>query len=109
MLLGLMGVRAQRTGLLFDDVDGDAVRGVSCGGWRLRLLLEERLERAERLRRPSTILAAEALGVRRIEMHEELDGLEPLLDGKFVRGPSRTHPHGHVPSATLSRTLSNVM
>ena len=105
-LLGLIGVRAQRTGLLFDDVDGDSVRGVSCKECRPRLLLEERLERAERLRRPSTMRAEVALGVNRIDMPEELEGLEPLLDEKLMRGPLRTHPHGQAPSGTLSRTLS---
>ena len=107
--LGLIGVRAQCTGLLLDDDDGEVARGVSCKGWRLRLLLDERLERADRLRLPSTIRAGVALGVKRTSVADESDGLEPLLVGKFKLGPSFFHPHGQVPSGTLSSTLSYVM
>ena len=108
MLLELGGARAHFIGLLFVDADGEELRGVSVICWRPRLLLEERLDLADRLRRPSITRAGETLGVSRTMMSDSVGGLDPLLDGKCRFGPSVFKPHGQAASAMWSATLSNV-
>ena len=108
MLLELGGARAHFIGLLFVDADGEELRGVNFLCWRPRLLLEERFDRADRLRRPSITRAGETLGVSRTMMSDSVGGLDPLLDGKCRFGPSVFKPHGQAASAMWSATLSKV-
>ena len=108
LLLELGGALAHFTGLLLDDVDGEEVRGVSVICCRPRLLLEERLDLADRLRRPSITRAGETLGVSRTRTSDSDGGLDPLLDEKCSLGPTVFKPHGQSASAMWSATLSKV-
>ena len=76
---------------------GDPDLGVRLDGRRLRLLLEERVERLARCLRPSTILAALPRGVRR---SGEPSSVEAELLGALPLGGARNglvHPHGQAP------------